>query len=532
MKMNRTFLFLLCVAIVLTLCACKHNDDSSQRNTLNVALGSEPNTLDPALSLTIDTRSYLAHIFEGLTNFSKDGAVVPGVAVSWTVNDDNTEYTFQIRDDAVWSDGSKVLAEDFIYGWLRVLNPETASGWASYLYYIKGAEAYNTGLGKADEVGLRAEDRNLIVELENPCPFFVEMTAMQPYYPVKQTSVETYGDAWASNADTMVFNGPYVVSEWLHDEQIKLTKNGSYWNVERALPDTINFYLMADSNATMNAYESGILDFEENILTSAEKSQIDEIQSCNFAVTKFLSLNLKRDVFSDERIRQAIAIALDRTSLASIMGESYFPLSGWVPRGFINSDSGIDYLDEEGSRVYFDVTGNLDEAKELLEDAGHPNGEGLPPLSYLTSTSSSNVQLAEAVKYQLEQLGLTINIGAYEDKIFNDYRAKREFDIVAASWAAEYPDISSYFYGMLSTNINNYASFADEQFDNLYRKALSLSGSSERFPYYHDLENIAMDSFAIIPLYGVNTEFIAKENVSGFYHDVTGCLHLEGSSIK
>lgn len=526
MKFKHIISFFLCIVITLSLCACGQDTVSKESNSLNVALGSEPNTLDPAISLTIDVRSYLAHIYEALIVLSEDGSATPGVAASWSANDECTEYVFTIRDDAVWSDGSQVTAEDFIYAWLRVLDPETASGWASYLYYIKGAEEYNSGIGTSDGVGLRAENGKLVVELEAPCSYFVEMTAMQPYYPVKREIVESNGEAWASDAEKIVSNGPFIISEWKHDELIQLKKSPSYWNSDKVQLDELNFYLMADSTATMNSYESGILDFEENILTSSEMSQLDKIQTCDFTVTKFLSLNLNREFFSDIRVRKALAIVLNRTELASIMGNGYLPLCTWVPKGFINSDSGIDYLDEEDATQYFEAESKLEEAKELLSCAGYPNGDGFPEISYLTNTSSSNVQLAEAVKYQLEQLGITVNIEAYESKIFNDYRAKREFDIVAASWAAEYPDISSYFYGMRATDINNYASFANETFDELYLKALSLDNVSERFECYHELETLAMDSYAIIPLYAVNTEFIAKENVKGFYHDTTGCLYL------
>lgn len=526
MRISRIVAFLLSAVLLVSLCACGQSTSSSNNHEINVALGSEPNTLDPALSLTIDARSYLSHVFEGLTVLSENGIAEPGVAMSWTASNNNTKYTFFIREDAVWSDGSKVTANDFIYAWLRVLNPETASGWASYLYYIKGAEAYNNGKISAEDVGLTEENGNLVVQLESPCSFFPEMTAMQPYYPVKQEIIDRVGDSWASSSEPLVSNGPYYVQEWKHDEVIRLEKNTSYWRKNTEQPDAINFFLMSDSSATMNAYESGLLDFTENILTNSEMAQLDTVQSCDFTITKFLALNMKREIFSDLRVREAIAIAIDRAKLSEIVGGNCQPLLRWVPRGFINPVSNLDYQDEAEAKIYYNSNSDLEKAKQLLSDAGYPDGNGFPVLSYLTNTSSSNIQLAEAIKFQLQQLGITIKIDSYESKIFNEYRYKRDYDIVAASWASEYPDISSYFYGMQSTDINNYASFSSEDYDNLYLDALAISDISKRFECYHTLEDYAMSSFAFIPLYATSTEFIASNNLSGFYHDSTGCLHF------
>ena len=183
-------LFVLFFVILSISLIDKKSNNGSKSEEINIVLGSEPNSLDPALSLTIDVRSYMSNMFEGLLNIDKNGNISPGVAFNWESNENNTEYIFYLRKDAKWSDGTNITANDFKYEWLRVLDPNTASGWASYLYYIKGAEDYNNGNIGKDEVGIYVLDNyTLKVVLENPCSFFASMTALQPYYPVKESVI-------------------------------------------------------------------------------------------------------------------------------------------------------------------------------------------------------------------------------------------------------------------------------------------------------------------------------------------------------
>lgn len=218
------------ILIVLLIMFAVNKLNSKSDDEINVVLGSEPSSLDPAISLTIDVRSYMSNLFEGLVNLNEKGEVKVGVATKWEPNKDNTEYTFYLREDAKWSDGTKVTANDFKYAWLRVLNPETASGWASYLYYIKGAESYNNGNITAENVGIHVIDENTLkVEMESPCSFFASMTALQPYYPVKESVISEYGASWTQSDDSYVTNGAFKLESWEHDSKISIVKNTNYW---------------------------------------------------------------------------------------------------------------------------------------------------------------------------------------------------------------------------------------------------------------------------------------------------------------
>lgn len=503
------------------------NKQDKPKGELNVSLGAEPNSLDPAISLTIDVRSYLSNLFEGLVNLDEKGNVVEGVAKEWSANDENTEYTFKLRENAKWTDGSNVKAQDFKYSWLRVLDPNTASGWASYLYYIENAEDYNNGTASKESVGITVvDDYTLKVTLENPCSFFVSMTALQPYYPVKESAVTAHGDNWSNSAETFVSNGAFKLENWKHDSKITIVKNNTYWDNNKIKLSKINFVLFSDSNVVLNAYEAKNIDYVENVLTSEEMKQVGTVQSSDFVYTKFLSFNLNREVFQNVNVRKAISLALDREAIAEIMGEQMQPLTSFIPYGFYNDSENKDYTEDSNSRKYLDKNSKIAEAKQLLKDAGYENGVGLSKITYLTNTSSSNTALAEIVKNQLQAIGINVEIQALEKKVFNTYRSEKNFDIVAASWAAEYPDITSYLYGFRSTDLNNYSSFNNEDFDQKYTEILLSDSIQEKFALVHQAENLVMDSYCVAPLYMENTFFIHVNNLKGFYHDVTGCLNF------
>lgn len=518
-------LFVLVLGLLLissVLVGCNKTRDDS----ISIALGSEPNSLDPAISLTTDVRSYISCMFEGLVNLDEEGNVCEGTADEWSVNQTNTMYTFHIRDDAYWSNGDKVIAEDYQYAWLRVLNPETASGWASFLYYIKNAELYNSGECSAEDVGIKVNGSMLIVEMENPCAFFAAMTAIQPYFPVYKQCVEQFGESWANEPQSLISNGAYKLENWEHNLEINLTKNKSYWNEKQIRTNRLSFKLLENSSVAINAYEAGTVSYLENLLTADEMQQVDEVETADFTVTKFLSLNFDRPKFQNVMVREAISIAFDREQLSLLIGDGATPLCSFIPYGFFNSLTSTDFrLDGISKEKYINERAEIKRAESLLEEAGYNKRNPLS-IDYLTNTSSQNIALAEIVKSQLSLVGIQVNIVALEAKVFNDRRASRDFDMVASSWAAEFPDISSYLYGFQSSDFNNYANYANSDFDELYA-TLIKDNSDSRYSIAHAAEDIIMTDVAAIPLFAKDKAFISQNNIKGYYHDVTGCAILK-----
>lgn len=521
-------LIIFIVIIVISFSWFKKNKYIKNNDIINVALGSEPDSLDPAKSLTIDNRSYLSNLFEGLVNINSKGEVIEGMAEKWETNESNTEFTFYIRENAMWSDGTKVTASDFKFAWLRVLNPDTASGWASYLYYIKGAEEYNSGIGTEEDVEIKTEGSNILrVKLKNPCAFFINMTALQPYYPVSEKIVSK-NENWASNNEKYVSNGAYKLKKWNHNENILITKNDFYWDKKNINIKNVSYELLSDSKTIINSYELGDLDFVSNVATYDEMKQISKVKKSNFVYTKFLALNSDVEVLKNKNVRKAISIALDRKNISNLMGENTRPLTSIIPYGFYNISEEKDYTDDSNSKNFLKETSEIEKAKQLIEKSGYKNIK----LTYLTNNSSANTNLAEIIKEQLFKIGIEINIQILEKKVFGEYRKQRQFDVVAASWAAEYPDISSYLYGFRKNDLNNYSGFSDSEFDILYDKIIKETNIDKKFKYVHEAETKVMNSYLIIPLYSENLFYISNGDLKGYYYDITGCLVMKYAYLK
>ncbi|MFY9228202.1 MAG: peptide ABC transporter substrate-binding protein [Candidatus Microsaccharimonas sp.] len=517
---------LLLVAGLIVAIALQPRIDTTR--TASIALGQEPSSLDPAISLTIDARSYISNMYEGLTNIAEDGTLKPGVADNWSTNDDKTEYTFTLRDNAVWSDGTPLTANDFKYSWVRVLNPDTASGWASFLYYIKGAQEYNDGTASAEQVGIEVvDDRNLKVTLASANSFFGAMTALQPYFPVKESVVTADPEAWATKPETYISNGAFKLSRWDHDSQIVVVRSEEYWNRSKVYLAQIDFKLFSEPAVVTSAFESGELTYVGKVIPSEQMKQVSELKNSNFAYTKFLSPNLSSAALKDQDVRKALSIALDRQEIATTVGDSE-PLLSFIPQGFTNTAEKVDFRKDGNKEAYLDSSSNIDEAKKLLAQKGYNESNPLK-LTYLTNTSGANVALAEVVKEQLKKANVEVEIQAYESKVFNTYRKEKKFDLVAASWAAEYPDISSYLYEFTSTDSNNYPGFKNSEYDALYKSLVSEQEGAKKYEIAHQAEDLLLNSYSVFPLYYQPDAYIVDGNFTGYYQDSTGSLVLRNA---
>lgn len=366
----------------------------------------------------------------------------------------------------------------------------------------------------------------LKITLENPCSFFASMTSLQPYYPVKSEIIDLYGDLWTETPSSFISNGAFFLDKWNHDLEVVMLKNNNYWNKDNVKLSGIIFKLFSDSSAVMNSYNAGEIDYVGNILTSEEMKQISEIKISDFIFTKFIALNLNSPIFKNYNIRKAVAMALDRKEISNIIGGQSLPLLRFIPCSFYNNFKKDICLQDGDGFSYLDNNNRINEAKLLLKDV---DIKKYKKITYLTNTNSLNIMLAEIIKNQLSKIGLDVEIVAVEKKIFNTYRNEKKYDIVAASWAAEYPDITSYLYGFRSSDLNNYAGFKSEEFDSTLNAVMIEKDNNKRFELVYDAENLVLKSFAVIPLYYENSSYISNSNLKDFYYDITGCLKLSDS---
>lgn len=312
------------------------------------------------------------------------------------------------------------------------------------------------------------------------------------------------------------------MKEWNHNQSIVLDKNPKFWNASEVKADTITFELLDDSSVASNAFETKQLSYVENVMTYDEMAQISSVQEDDSTVVKFLSMNLGREKFDNKNVREAITIALDREQIANYVGDGAAPLCSFIPYGFQNDALNCDFRkDGISPEQYVESKADISQAKKLLADAGYTDSNPLK-IDYLTNTSSQNVLLAEIIKSQLEQAGIDVNIVAVETKVFNDMRADRDYDVVASSLAAEYPDISSFLYEFQSHEFKNYAEYENPEYDALYAQLLQDSSDS-RMELVHRAEDMIMNDVAAVPLFMRNRSFITNDG----HHDITGCTVLK-----
>lgn len=319
---------------------------------LNLMIGDEPPGMDSA-TIT-DTISFLLinNTMEGLMRIGEGDKPIPGIAEKFDVSEDGTKFTFYLRD-AKWSDGSPVTAQDFEYAWKRVLKPETAATYAYIMYFIKGAEDYNTGKNTdPNSVAVRAlDDKTLEVELGAPAPFFIGMTAFGTFMPVKEAFVTAQGDKYATEPENLIFNGPFMMSEWLHDQRVTLVKNPSYWDADTVKLEKITFDVVKEANTAVNLYESGEVDRTGLTSEQVEIYKNDpNFNTLSSLATTYLSLNTTNEVLKNVKIRTALSAALNRQALIdTVLNNGSVVAEGYVPFGMPGLDGY--FRDEVGNLI-------------------------------------------------------------------------------------------------------------------------------------------------------------------------------------
>ena len=378
-------------------------DTASGGNNLVVEIGPDPETIDPALNSAIDGANMIIHLFEPLLNFDKDNNIIGGMAETWEVSDDGLTYTFHLRDGLKWSDGTPLTANDFVYTFKRVADPLTAAPYGyDLLCMVKGYDEASNG--NVDALGVSApDDQTFVVELSYPCVYFDKICAFATMSPVQQATIDANGEAWAVDPSTYVCNGPMKIKEWVPGSHILMEKNENYWNADAVTADTIKFVLMEDVNAAYSAYNSGEVMMIKDVPTEEVPNLRDnpEFNVDPILGTYYISLNLNREYLQDVRVRQALSLALDRAYIAdTIMQGTYSAAKNFVGPGVSDVEPGSSFADvtlEQYGEFFHtdDFEGDLAKAKELMAEAGYPNGEGFPAIEYMTNDAGYHKPLAE-----------------------------------------------------------------------------------------------------------------------------------------
>ena len=522
-------------------------------NGFTVQLGPNPETLDPALNAAVDGANTLITIEEPLLIIDENNEVKPGQAESYEVSDDGLTWTFHMRDGLKWSDGSDLTAADFEYSFKRLASPDTAAPYAETV--VGMIDGYQDAIGNPDADGNTTTDpdwdalnvhasedgKTLTVQLSYPCSYFDKLASFVATSPVQQATVEANGDAWCTEPDTYVCNGPYMITEWTPSERIVLSKNPYYvggWDSSKIVSDTITLLLLEDSSASYAAYNSGEAQLVKDVptdeipsLTRAEDGgdfYLDEIMG-----TYYISLNDQEEPFTDVRVRKALSLAIDRDYVANtIMQGIYTPATALVGPGIVD-ENGYFMDNANGGEPYIsdDYEANLEEAKSLLAEAGYPDGEGFPTITYSANDSGYHIPVAEYLQQAWGELGITMNIDKVEWSSFIPMRRAGDYDISRNGWSMDYNDPSNMLELFTTNNGNNDGKYANPEFDQVIEDS-RVADKTAHFEKLHEAEDILMNDAACIPVAYYNDFWLQSPSLKGTWHSPYGYWYLQYGYIE
>ena len=533
--------------------AATGEESTGTASGFTVQYGPNPETLDPALNSSIDGANTLITVFEPLLLIDENNEVIPGQAESYTVSDDGLVWTFTMRDGLKWSDGSDLTAKDFEYSFKRLAAPDTAAPYAETV--VGMIDGYEDAIGNPDADGnmttepdfdalnvVASEDgKTLTVTLSYPCAYFDKLAAFAAMSPVQQATVEANGDAWCTEADTYVCNGPYYISDWVPSERIVLTKNPNYvggWDSSKIVSDTITLLLLEDSSAAYAAYNSGEAQLIKDVPTDEIPSLTKAEDGGAFYVdtilgTYYLSLNDQKEPFNDVNVRKALSLAIDRDYVANtIMQGTYTPAYNLVGPGIVD-ETGMFYDNANGGKTYIsdDYEANLEAAKQALADAGYPNGEGFPVIEYSTNDAGYHTPVAEYLQQAWGELGITVNINKVEWASFTPLRRAGDYDASRNGWVMDYNDPSNMLELFTTNNGNNDGKYSSADFDATI-EASKVADKSVHFQKLHEAEDILMNDYACIPVAYYNDFWLQSPSLKGTWHSPYGYWYLQYGYVE
>lgn len=511
------------IPAALLLASCGRRESAVERGIREQILERGAHTdvtdLDPHTAINITEMDVISSLFEGLVSEDPvDLHPVPAVAEKWDVSPDGLTYTFHLRANARWSDGSPVTAGDFVDSWKRILTPSLGAQRAGLLYIIQGAEAFHKGVA-ADfaQVGVRALDpRTLQVRLEHPTAYFLSLLTHPAWFPVplatvaKHGAVAQPGNRW-TRPGSIIGNGPFVLKTWRPSQEIFVEKSPTYWDAATVRLNGIRFHAIESVDAEERAFRAGQLHVTYVVpfgkAASYRRDAPQFLRSDPYLDTYFLRLNTTRPPVSDPRIRRALAHAIDRTALVEkVLRGGQRPATAITPPGLPG------YTPPAGLET------NADEARRLLAEAGHANGQGLPPLELLFNTSENMRIIAEALQGMWKrELGLNVQLVNQEFKVVLSERSAGRYQILLSDWVGDYLDATTFLEPWRRDSGDNHTGWGNAEYDALLFDAARNQNPASRAAQLQKAEALLLKEAPIIPLYYNPHTFLLHPSVKGWH---------------
>ncbi|MBE7126714.1 peptide ABC transporter substrate-binding protein [Bacillus mycoides] len=519
-KKSRLMVMALVTFLFLTACNNKANksDVEAKKQVLNVTVSEEIPSLDTTKTMDGTSAHVMQNIFEGLYVIDDQDNPTPAIAKSFERSKNGKKYTFDLRKDAKWSNGDSVTANDFMFAWRREVSHETASQYAYMLFYVKNAKEINKGTMPLDELGVKViNDYKLEVELEQPIPYFLQLLALPIYLPQHESFLKEQGKNYALEPSNLIYNGPFVLEKWKHEQEFQLKKNATYWDQKKVKLDEINFQIVKDTMTVVNLYQAGDLDRVPINSQFVDKYKGNkELHMSSDPGIAMLRFNEKNNALANKKVRQSISLALNKEDfVAHFINNGAKPASGLVPVGHINEATDKDFRKENGDISPYD----LQKAKKIWEEAKKELGVEEVNLEFLTYEQDNAKRMAEYIKGDLEKhlQGLTIQIKQQPFKQKLQLEQTGDYDISMANWGPDYKDPISYLELFTTDNQNNKMNYSNLHYDELIKKAKSdfVLDQKKRWEALQEAERILLEDAAVAPLYQMGSAYVQKDYVKG-----------------
>lgn len=487
---------------------------------VNIGNNAEVQDIDPQVVTGIPENHVISALIEGLVSEDpKDLHPVPGVAESWEISPDGRTYTFHLRADAKWSNGTPVTSTDFVRTYQRMLTPSIGAEYAYMIFnYVVGAKDYYDGkLKDFSQVGFAAPDaRTLIVRILQPTPYLLIAMNHYSWFPLPIATLEKFGaldkrgTAW-TRPENFVGNGPFVIKEWRQHQQFVVAKSPTYWDRAHVQADELHFFPIDNLDVEERMFRTGQLDITQEIPVA----KIDTYRRENPAVLHtdpwlgiyYYRFNVKRKPFDDVRVRRALALAIDRESLVKN-----------VTRGGEAPAYSLSYPGNAGYTPRARLTGTVEDARRLLAEAGYPEGKGFPKVELLYNTQENHRVIAEALQQMWRKnLGIDIGLTNQEWKVYIDAQHTQNFTFQRAGWIADYADPHVFLDVWETGGGNNDSNWGSPVYDRLLAASLSAKTTEERYGIYQQMDQILVDELPVMPIFYYTRARLVSTKVRGYY---------------
>lgn len=525
-KLKKAVTLLLAFILVFSLTACGKSssttavNDSGEVEQIVEATQPESGEYDPAGAAGFVYFAFQTYCLEGLIGYDEDGKIIPKQAESWDISEDKLEYTFHLRDDGKWSDGSPVTSADFKNTMVRALDPDRGSWYVDFLFVIKGAQAAFNGEGSIDDVGIECpDDSTLKITLEKPCSYFFDLCKLPTYMPSNTKYATNEDKDWSMDPEKNLGNGPYFLADRKAGESITYEKNPYYYGADDVNLLKIVDRFMDDDQAKSSAYQTG----EINVMMGAPSSIAeayegkDDLKFREVPQTNYILYNINMAPFDDVKVRQAFSLAIKRADVAAVVGKSCEPATTLVGKNYKSKVDGTKWADLQKDMLAED----LDQAKELLKEAGYENGEGLPEITYTYPSMSYEADVAQVLQQQWQELGVTVKLEAMEYEVYVDERRSGKLMMARHQWYADYNDPTSWLAMYMKDNAQNDVKWDNAEYNDLMEQSDNEMDPKKRQELLMAAEKILVsDDTVVCPLFSNSNTDLIDPTLDNYSFDV------------